>query len=82
MWYSKHRKKALEEWAIGNTTFSFMIKFGEMDVKEFFDVIEKFPSVYAWGYNVSSALHSLSKRQEINFLKGAFRARLTGQFQV
>jgi hypothetical protein len=47
-WRSKHRKKALEEWAISQQTFSIMVQLGELTDEEFSHVVAKFPSVYAW----------------------------------
>jgi N6-adenosine-specific RNA methylase IME4 len=47
-WHSKHRKRALEEWAISQPTFSYMIQLGKMSEEEFINAINNFPSVYAW----------------------------------
>ena len=47
-WDSQQRKKALEEWAISQWTFSCMSQLGKMREEQFSDVITKFPSVYAW----------------------------------
>lgn len=49
-WRSKHRQKAIEQWAISRRTFSNMVQLGEMTDEEFGNVIAKFPSVYAWAH--------------------------------
>lgn len=55
-WRSKLRKKALEEWAISQQTFSVFVQLGELTDEEFTDIISKFPSVYAWTHQTREAV--------------------------
>ena len=44
-WLSKYKKKAIEEWAISQQTFSIIVQLGELTDEEFTNAVSKFPSV-------------------------------------
>lgn len=48
VWHSKDRKKALDEWAISQSTFSYMTQLGGLTDEEFTNVVGNFASVHAW----------------------------------
>jgi len=47
-WYSKHRQRALDEWAISQRTFSRIVELGKLSEVDFSHVVANFPSVHAW----------------------------------